>query len=62
MVQRLNRVMETLVREPEFARRALAMGWSNRGGAKTPKAIVEINRMYRDKWGEIIREAGVKPE
>ncbi len=62
MVQRLNRAMEVLVREPEFAKRALATGWSNRGGAKTPKAIVEINRMYREKWGEIIREAGVKPE
>lgn len=62
MVQRLNREMEILVREPEFGRRALAAGWSNRGGAKTPKVIAELNRVYRDKWGEIIREAGVKPE
>ena len=62
MVQRLNRAMETLVHEPEFAKRALILGWSNRGGAKSPKAIAELNRVYRDKWGEIIREAGVKPE
>jgi tripartite-type tricarboxylate transporter receptor subunit TctC len=62
MVQRLNRAIDTLVREPEFAKRALAQGWSNRGGARNPKVIAEMNRAYRDKWGEIVREAGVKPQ
>jgi tripartite-type tricarboxylate transporter receptor subunit TctC len=62
MVQRVNRAMDVLVREPEFAKRALAAGWSNRGGARNPKIIAELNRAYRDKWGEIVREAGVKPQ
>jgi tripartite-type tricarboxylate transporter receptor subunit TctC len=62
MVQRLNRATDALLREPEFARRAMALGWSNRDGAKTPRVIAELNKVYRDKWGEIIREAGVKPE
>src|SRR4051812_1547237 len=62
IVQRINRSLDTLVREPEFGRRALATGWSNREGAKTPQAIAALNKVYREKWGEIVREAGVKPE
>ena len=41
---------------------AMALGWSNREGARSPKVIAELNKVYRDKWGEIIREAGVQPE
>jgi tripartite-type tricarboxylate transporter receptor subunit TctC len=62
IVQRLNRLTDTLVREPEFAKRALAAGWSNRHGARTPKEIADLNKVYRDKWGEIVREAGVQPQ
>ncbi len=62
MVQRLNRALDTVVREPEFAKRALQMGWSNREGARTPKELAAMAREAHKRWGEIVREAGVKPE
>ena len=62
MAQRMNRAIETVVRDPEFARKALSVGWSNRDGAKTPRLIAERVRAERRKWADIVREAGVKPE
>jgi tripartite-type tricarboxylate transporter receptor subunit TctC len=62
MVQRLNRAVDTVVKDPEFSKRLLAIGWGNEKGARTPAEIAQHARSERARWAEIVREAGVKPE
>jgi tripartite-type tricarboxylate transporter receptor subunit TctC len=62
MVQRLNRAVDAIVKEPEFQKRLLAIGWGNAQGARTPAAVAENARAERARWAEITRQAGVVPE
>ncbi len=62
MVRRLNEAMDRIVREPEFSKRLLALGWANRLGARNPKAMVEHALAERARWAEIVRDAGVTPQ
>jgi tripartite-type tricarboxylate transporter receptor subunit TctC len=62
MVTRLNAALDAVVKDPEFSKRALALGWTNRGGARTPPQMAQLVRDAHKHWGEIVRDAGVKPE
>jgi tripartite-type tricarboxylate transporter receptor subunit TctC len=62
MVQRLNRAIDTVVRDPEFNKQTLKLGWSNRLGARTPKELADRAREDKRTWGDIMRAAGVKPQ
>ncbi len=62
VVQRLNRAIDTVVRDPEFNKQTLKMGWSNRLGARTPKELAQRAKQDRQTWGEIMRAAGVQPQ
>lgn len=62
MVQRLNRAVDTVLKDAEFEKRLLAVGWGNAQGARTPARIAEHARAERARWAEIVREAGVTPQ
>ncbi len=62
MVKRLNAAMDNVVRNPEFAKRLLALGWANREGARSPRAITDHAIAERARWAEIARDAGVTPQ
>jgi tripartite-type tricarboxylate transporter receptor subunit TctC len=62
MVTRLNRAIDTVVRDPEFNKQTLKIGWSNRLGARTPKELAERAKDDKRYWGDILRAAGVKPQ
>lgn len=62
MVRRLNEAMDRIVRDPEFQKRLLALGWANRQGARNPKAMAEHALAERARWAEIARDAGVTPQ
>ncbi len=54
--------MDNVVRNPEFAKRLLALGWANREGARSPRAITDHALAERARWAEIARDAGVTPQ
>ena len=62
MVQRMNRTVDTVVKDADFQKRLLAIGWGNAEGARTPEAVAQNAKAERARWAEIAREAGVKPE
>ncbi len=58
VIARLNRDVNTVLREPEFARQMAEQGVSPVGGA--PEALRAYLAAERAKWGEIIRRQGIK--
>ena len=62
MVKRLNAAMDNIVRDAEFSRRLLSLGWANRLGARNPRAVAEHALAERARWAEIVRDAGVTPQ
>jgi tripartite-type tricarboxylate transporter receptor subunit TctC len=62
MVQRLNTAIDSVVKDDEVEKRLLDVGWANAEGARTPEAITRLAKSERERWGEIVREAGVLPQ
>ena len=62
MVNRVNKEMNDIVRDKEYLQRLQKLSWTNIGGANTPQGMSEFFRVEFDKWGKILRDAGVKPE
>lgn len=61
ILQRLNRATAQVVRDPEYTQRLLSFGLTA-DSAGTLESIAELFRSERERWGKIIREAGIAPE
>jgi tripartite-type tricarboxylate transporter receptor subunit TctC len=61
ILQRVNREMDLIAREPAVVQRLLEFGLTS-NGAGTLRSIAEFMRSERERWGVIIREVGIKPE
>jgi tripartite-type tricarboxylate transporter receptor subunit TctC len=61
IVQRVNREMDKILKDPETAQRLRGLGFFTEG-AETPEAVGEAIRTDREKWGRIVKEIGIQPE
>ncbi len=61
IVQRVNREMDRILKDPETAQRLRGLGFFTEG-AETPEAVGEAIRADREKWGRIVKEIGIQPE
>ena len=61
ILQRFNRATAQVVKDPEYTQRLLGFGLTA-DSAGTLESIAELFRSERERWGKIIREAGIKPE
>jgi tripartite-type tricarboxylate transporter receptor subunit TctC len=62
IVNRVNKEMNVIVRDAQFQQRLEKFAWANVGGANNPPALAKFYRDEYDKWGKILRDAGVRPE
>jgi len=61
IVQRVNREMDRILKDPETVQRMRGLGFFTEG-AETPEAVGEAVRTDREKWGRIVKEIGMQPE
>jgi tripartite-type tricarboxylate transporter receptor subunit TctC len=61
IVQRMNRQMDKILKDPEAAKRLAALGFFTEG-ADTPEAVAGFIRADTAKWGTIVKEIGIQPE
>jgi tripartite-type tricarboxylate transporter receptor subunit TctC len=61
IVQRVNREMDKILKEPETAKRLAGLGFFTEG-ADTPEAVAGFIRADTAKWGRIVKEIGIQPE
>ena len=61
IVQRVNREMDRILKDPETVQRMRGLGFFTEG-AETPEAVGEAIRADREKWGWIVKEIGIQPE
>jgi tripartite-type tricarboxylate transporter receptor subunit TctC len=61
IVQRVNREMDKILRDPETAKKLAGLGFFTEG-ADTPQGIAELIRADTAKWGRIVKEIGIQPE
>jgi tripartite-type tricarboxylate transporter receptor subunit TctC len=57
----LNRSISQTLREPEFQKQLLALGQVTANGAP-PEMVGEYLKSERERWGELFRELGIKPQ
>jgi tripartite-type tricarboxylate transporter receptor subunit TctC len=61
IVQRLNREIDRILKEPEVVQRLLALGMTT-VGAGTPRSIAEFMRNERQNWDKMLRGVNIKPQ
>ena len=61
IIQRVNREMDKILKEPETAKRLAGLGFFTEG-AETPEAVAGFIRADTAKWGRIVKEIGIQPE
>ena len=61
VVQRLNREMDKILKDPEVVQKLREFGMFT-DGAETPEATGEYIRAQRAAWGKMVKEIGLKPE
>lgn len=61
IIDRLNRELAVILKEPEIVQRLLAIGLATTG-AGTPQAAGEFMRAERERWTRIVKEAGLEPQ
>ena len=60
MVERLNRELNAILAQP-LTRELIASTGSEVGGG-TPEAFGALIRSETDKWGKVVKQAGIRPE
>jgi tripartite-type tricarboxylate transporter receptor subunit TctC len=60
IVQRFNTEMNRVLRDNSFAERFAALGTDPGGG--TPEELTERIRADLERWGKVVRAAGIKPD
>ena len=61
IVQRVNREMDKILKDPETAKRLAGLGFFTEG-AETPEVVAGFIRADTAKWGRIVKEIGIQPE
>ena len=61
IVQRVNRETDQVLKQAEVVERLRSFG-ATTSGAGTPQSIAEFIRVERERWGKVIRDAGIKPQ
>jgi tripartite-type tricarboxylate transporter receptor subunit TctC len=60
VVEKLNKALNAIVREPEVRERLLAQGSEGVGGA--PEALGKVVDAELVRWAKLVKDAGIKPE
>ena len=60
ILQRMNRALDPIVRDPDYAKRLLAIGFVS-SDAGTPQSLVETIRAEREMWDKIMKVAAIEP-
>jgi len=60
-VQRINREMQTIMRDPAIVKRLRDIGFFTEG-AGTPKSTGQFIRAQYEGWGKVVNEIGLQPE
>ena len=61
IVQRMNREMDRILKDPDTAQRLRTLGFFTEG-AETPEGVAEAIRADTTKWGRIVKDIGIQPE
>ena len=61
IVNKLNQEIGQVLAEPETAAKLKALGYQP-GGSEDPKKVAEFVRTETQKWGKLIRAAGIKAD
>ncbi|MGB7542110.1 MAG: tripartite tricarboxylate transporter substrate binding protein [Burkholderiales bacterium] len=61
IVQRMNREVDRILKDPEIGQRLANLGFYTEG-AETPEGVAEFVRAELAKWGRIVKEIGIQPE
>jgi tripartite-type tricarboxylate transporter receptor subunit TctC len=61
IVQRMNREMDRILKDPDTAQRLRTLGFFTEG-AETPEGVAEAIRADTAKWGRIVKDIGIQPE
>jgi len=61
VIQRTNRELDRILRDPEVVQRLRGFGFYTEG-AGTPESTGEFIRAELERWGQIVRQIGLKPE
>jgi tripartite-type tricarboxylate transporter receptor subunit TctC len=62
IVQRLNREIDPIVREPEYEKRLLALGFTNADGAGTPQSLAAFMKNERALWDRMLSGVKIEPQ
>jgi tripartite-type tricarboxylate transporter receptor subunit TctC len=60
-IQRTNRELDRILGDPDVVRRLRGFGFYTEG-AGTPESTAEFIRAELERWGDIVRQVGIKPE
>ncbi|MBV7484830.1 tripartite tricarboxylate transporter substrate binding protein [Bordetella sp. BOR01] len=60
VVQRLNAEFNKIAADPEVKERVLSLGYTMEGG--TPETIAALTKSEIEKWGRVIKAAGIKAQ
>jgi len=61
IVERMNRELDAVLKDPEIARRLSEIGFFTTG-AGTPAETAEYLRVQYENWGNVVRQIGIQPE
>jgi tripartite-type tricarboxylate transporter receptor subunit TctC len=61
VVQRFNRAIAAVLKEPDFQQKMLSLGQVASSGASA-EAAADYLRSERERWGRIFRELGIRPQ
>lgn len=59
-MNRLSAAVAEAVKQPDFAKRLLELNNEAIGG--TPAEMAQLIAQERERWGKVIRMAGIKPQ
>ena len=62
IIARINREMDVVIKDPQYAQRATQFGYLRLPGAGSPQAIAEFIAAERDYWGAIMKGLNVQPQ
>jgi len=62
VIQRLNREVDPIVRDPEYLTRLASFGFGNTDGARTVKQLEEVVGTERAQWARVFKELNFQPQ
>jgi tripartite-type tricarboxylate transporter receptor subunit TctC len=62
IIQRLNRDIDPITRDPEFHKRLAQFGFGNTDGARTVQGLNEMVRAEREFWDRVFKLVSIEPQ